>query len=238
MEFTNSFTVQAPLSEVWTFMLDAQEVAPCVPGAQITETIDERHYKGTVKVKLGAVQMNYRGEMELDPDEATRRIILRAKGSELRGSGGASGTVTTFLVEGPDGGTEVNIHSQIDVTGRVAQFGRGIMQDVANRLIREFAQCLEQKIVAQSGTAQNAPVQDAESAQPSTAAAEPATSSTATVPPPAPAPTAVSRGNQASGSASSSGLAKELNVANLVVDITRSRLAGLLRAVASRLDPK
>jgi len=238
MEFTNSFTVQAPLLEVWTFMLDAQEVAPCVPGAQITETIDERHYKGTVKVKLGAVQMNYRGEMELDPDEAARRIILRAKGSELRGSGGASGTVTTFLVEGPDGGTEVNIHSQIDVTGRVAQFGRGIMQDVANRLIREFAQCLEQKIVAQSGTAQNAPARDAESEQPSNPAAEPATSSSATTPPSTQAPAAVSGGNQASGSASSSGSAKELNLANLVVDITRSRLAGLLRGVASRLDPK
>lgn len=238
MEFTNSFTVQAPLMEVWTFMLDAQEVAPCVPGAQITETVDERHYKGTVKVKLGAVQMNYRGEMELDPDEAARRIILRAKGSELRGSGGASGTVTTFLVEGPDGGTEVNIHSQIDVTGRVAQFGRGIMQDVANRLIREFAQCLEQKIVAQSGTAQNAPAQNSGPAQPFNSAAEPATSSTTATSPPAQAPTAVSRGNQASGSGSSSGAAKELNIANLVVDITRSRLAALLHGVASRLDPR
>ncbi len=238
MEFTNSFTVQAPLTEVWTFMLDAQEVAPCVPGAQITETIDERHYKGTVKVKLGAVQMNYRGEMELDPDEAARRIILRAKGSELRGSGGASGTVTTFLVEGPDGGTEVNIHSQIDVTGRVAQFGRGIMQDVANRLIREFAQCLEQKIIAQSETAQQAPVQDSEPAPPSKAAAEPAMSSTATTPPPAQAPTAVNTANQALGSGSSSGAARELNIANLVVEITRSRLAALLRGVASRLDPK
>ncbi len=238
MEFTNSFTVQAPLTEVWTFMLDAQEVAPCVPGAQITETIDEQHYKGTVKVKLGAVQMNYRGEMELDPDEAARRIILRAKGSELRGSGGASGTVTTFLVEGPDGGTEVNIHSQIDVTGRVAQFGRGIMQDVANRLIREFAQCLEQKIVAQSGTSQQAPVQDSEPAQPSKAAAEPPMNSTATTPPPAQAQTAVNTANQASGSGSSSGAAKELNIANLVVDITRSRLATLLHGVASRLDPK
>ncbi len=235
MEFTNSFTVQAPLTEVWTFMLDAHEVAPCVPGAQITETIDERHYKGTVKVKLGAVQMNYRGEMELDPDEAARRIILRAKGSELRGSGGASGTVTTFLVEGPDGGTEVNIHSQIDVTGRVAQFGRGIMQDVANRLIREFAQCLEQKIIAQSGTAQQAPVQDSEPAQAANAVAEPALSSTATA---AAAPTAVNTANQESGSGSSSGSDKELNIANLVVDITRSRLAALLHGVASRLDPK
>lgn len=238
MEFTNSFTVLAPLSEVWTFMLDAQEVAPCVPGAQITETIDERHYKGTVKVKLGAVQMNYRGEMELDPDEAARRIILRAKGSELRGSGGASGTVTTFLVEGPDGGTEVNIHSQIDVTGRVAQFGRGIMQDVANRLIREFAQCLEQKIVAQSGTAQQAPVQDSEPAQPANAVAEPAMSSTATTPPPAQASTAVNTADQASRSGSGSGAAKELNIANLAVDIARSRLAALLHGVASRLDPK
>jgi len=238
MEFTNNFAVQAPLADVWTFMLNAQEVAPCVPGAQITEMVDELHYKGTVKVKLGAVQMNYRGEMEMDPDEAARRIILRAKGAELRGSGGASGTVTTFLVEGPEGGTEVNIHSQIDVTGRVAQFGRGIMQDVANRLIREFAQCLEQKIVSQSTIAENSAVQSAEPAQPGKAADQPGTSSTATTSPPAQVQTDVSRANQAPSSDSSDGSGNELKLANLVADITRSRLAGLLRGVASRLDPK
>jgi carbon monoxide dehydrogenase subunit G len=153
MDFTNEFTVDAPLATVWEFMQNAEEVTPCVPGASITEQIDDTHYKGTVKVKLGAVQMSYRGEMEMVPDEGDRTITLQAKGRETRGSGGASGTVTTRLVDAGDGRTKVEIHSQIDVTGRVAQFGRGIMQDVANRLIKDFAACLEQKMTASTAAA-------------------------------------------------------------------------------------
>jgi len=179
MDFTNSFSVRAPLATVWEFLTDAERVTPCVPGAQLTETVDATHYKGTVKVKLGAVQMTYRGDMEMEPNEADHTIALRARGTEARGSGGASGTVTTRLTESQDGVTQVDIESHVDVTGRVAQFGRGIMQDVANRIIKEFAQCLEQKLQPEGTTGE----------EPAAPAPEPATASpTASSPPVSSAP--------------------------------------------------
>lgn len=257
MEFTNTFTVQAPLQLVWKFMLDANEVAPCVPGAQLTETLDETHYKGTVKVKLGAVQMTYRGELEMQPDEPNRTITLRAKGTETRGSGGASGTFTTQLTEPEEGVTHVEILSKVDVTGRVAQFGRGIMQDVANRLIKEFASCLEKKLEARSApqeqagetqaAASTAPAASA-TAPPSTDLSPQAASSTSN-PSALPAPA----GSSSPPSASTSGApppapppptapsapgGNELRVQDLVADIVRSRLAAGLRALASYIEPK
>lgn len=149
MEFDNTFSVQAPPDRVYTFMLNAREVAPCVPGAQITEEIDEHHFKGSARVKVGPVQMTYRGELEMQPNEAEHVIVLKARGTEARGGGGASGTVTTRISPSDSGGSDVAIHSQIDVSGRAAQFGRGLMQDVATKLIKEFAQCLEAKLEAQ-----------------------------------------------------------------------------------------
>jgi uncharacterized protein len=146
MDFTNNFSVNAPLERVWEFILKADQVTPCVPGAQITESIDDLHHKGLVKFKLGPVAMTYRGELEVQPDRASGSITLRAKGKEIRGIGGASGTVTTRLVEKDDGGTLVEIVSKVEVSGKVAQFGRGIMQDVANRMTRQFAECLEEKL--------------------------------------------------------------------------------------------
>lgn len=147
MDFTNAFTVNVPLEHVWEFMLDAERVTPCVAGAAITEVIDPTHYKGTVKMKLGAVQMTYRGDLEMEPDEAARTITLRAKGTDVRGGGGATGTVTTRLTT--DGTlTTIQMDSHVDVTGRVAQFGRGIMQDVANRMVKDFARCIEAHLIA------------------------------------------------------------------------------------------
>src|SRR3954466_5861312 len=115
MDFTNSFTVDAPIDQVWTVVVDPQQVTPCVPGAQITEVIDASHFKGTVKVKLGAVQMTYRGEMEMHPDEATHSIALTGKGTDARGGGGASGQVSVQL-ESTGAGTHVTIVSKVDVT--------------------------------------------------------------------------------------------------------------------------
>jgi uncharacterized protein len=146
MDFTNSFNVTAPLEHVWEFMLKADEVTPCVPGAQLTESLDDLHHKGMVKVKLGPVAMTYRGELEMRPDHASHTITLYAKGTEIRGIGGASGRITTSLSKTDDGGTQVQIVSQVDVSGKVAQFGRGIMQDVANRMTKQFASCLEEKL--------------------------------------------------------------------------------------------
>lgn len=243
MEFDNSFTVRAPLSLVWHFMLDAQEVAPCVPGAQLTEMVDETHHKGTMKVKLGAVQMTYRGELEMQPDEANHTITLQAKGTETRGSGGASGTFTTRLSEPEDGVTHVQIHTKVDVTGRVAQFGRGIMQDVANRLIKDFASCLEQKLAAraqpQEETAEQAPTTSESQTTTGPATPQPAPAAaavTATSPPPTPATVSPPPPRPPAPSASAQG--NELRLQDLLIEIARSRLAAGLRALAALIEPK
>ncbi len=251
MEFTNSFAVQAPLSVVWDFMLDAQEVAPCVPGAQITDVVDDRHFKGTVKVKLGAVQMTYRGELEMEPDEGSRTITLRAKGTEMRGSGGASGTFTTRLVEGSEGLSQVEMQSRVDVTGRVAQFGRGIMQDVANRIIKEFAKCLEQKLqqrarVGESAEASAAPATEAEIIRESVPASPPAQETVpaiaATSTPPSASQATAPSTPQATAvkpqPAQAYNPPSELRLQNLIFDITRTRLAAALRKLATIIEPK
>lgn len=240
MEFTNEFSVTAPIDQVWPILVDAEAVAPCVPGARITEVIDSTHYRGTVKVKLGAVQMSYRGELEMRADEAARTITLVAKGTEARGSGGASGTFTIALAPTDSGGTHVELHTQVDVTGRVAQFGRGIMQDVASRMIKEFAGCLEQKVempseevaadIPGAEAARSASPSDLASGSPAASADSsrlaPAHSGAADAPPAhLPVEPAGSGGN-------------ELQLAPLLADLARGRLAAFLRAVASRVEPK
>jgi carbon monoxide dehydrogenase subunit G len=226
MEFTNTFDVDAPLERVWGFMLNAQEVAPCVPGAAITDTVDDTHYKGTVKVKLGAVQVSYRGELEMQPDEPNRTIVLTAKGTEQRGSGGASGVITNVLTESGSG-THVEIHSKIDVTGKVATFGRGIMQDVANKLIRDFSVCLERKLIA----AETAATRDA-AAVPSAAGTHRAS-----------APGAAAVSEQSSTATVSAGHSPpsevaELKMSGILIAILRGRLAAGLRLLASIVEPK
>ncbi|PZR99967.1 MAG: hypothetical protein DLM70_14435 [Chloroflexi bacterium] len=146
MDIVSDFGVAAPFEDVWRILTNVPEVAQCVPGAEITEMIDDRHFKGTVKIKLGAIQVGYRGEVEIDVAESEHAIVLHAKGQEVRGSGGASATVTTKISNPETDVTRVDIVSDVDVSGRVAQFGRGIMQDVANRQVRQFAACLEEKL--------------------------------------------------------------------------------------------
>lgn len=250
MDFTNSFTVNVPLQQVWEYMLDAEKVTPCVPGAELTEIIDQSHFKGTVKVKLGAVQMSYRGDLEMEPDDASHSIVLRAKGTEMRGSGGASGTVTTRLTES-EGSTTVVMESHVDVTGRVAQFGRGIMQDVANRLVKDFARCLEVQLTAASGAGEAATAPAASAA--ASGAQEPRETPTASAPAVAPEQETRAEPSQAPSSSppyapqtppvpstqpvSYSPPSTEIKPLELVVDITRSRLASLLRFVASKIEP-
>lgn len=145
-EFDNNFAVQAPLETVWQSLTDPYQVAPCVPGAEITEKIDDIHYKGRMRIKLGPVQMSYRGDFEMHSDDSDRSIVLKARGKDAKGLGSAATTITTRVNGGDDGATQVQIHSSVDIAGRVAQFGRGIITDIANRMIGQFANCLEQKL--------------------------------------------------------------------------------------------
>lgn len=226
MDFTNEFSVDAPLEKVWTFMLQAEEVAPCVPGASITEKIDSTHFRGTVKLKLGAVQMSYRGELEMRPDEAASTITLQARGSETRGGGAASGQFVTLLRGRDDGGTDVHIDSHLDITGRVATFGRGIMQDVSNRLIKEFAACLESKL-------QFAAVPDG-----ALAASEVPGTVDVPKPPASVQPQEVLTSPVGARQVSAPHPEPELKIGKLMGDLARGRIAAGLRALANVVEPK
>ncbi|HYM50328.1 MAG TPA: SRPBCC family protein [Candidatus Limnocylindrales bacterium] len=151
MILTTTFQVDAPLSPVWTYMLDVPRIAHCVPGAQLTEVIDERTYAGKIEVKLGPIGVAYKGRLHLEEvDEEAHTVKLRAEGNESRGRGGASARVKASLSEA-DGKTTVIMESDVAVSGLVAQFGRSaIMQEVSQRLAQRFANCLEQELRAQS----------------------------------------------------------------------------------------
>ncbi|HEX3327668.1 MAG TPA: SRPBCC family protein [Actinomycetota bacterium] len=148
MEIANSFEVPAPVEQVWSFLLDVERVAPCMPGAELTETIDDSNWKGKVKIKLGPVSLNFSGKVTMvERDDGAHRVVLKASGMEQRGKGAASATVTSTL-ERIDGGTRVNVLQDLTVQGQAAQFSRGMMQDVTAKLTQQFADNLKQNIGA------------------------------------------------------------------------------------------
>lgn len=236
MEFENSFTVNAPIQRVWDFLLNVPEIAPCMPGAELTEVVSDTEYKGTVKVKLGAVQMSYRGTAVIkEVDEQARKIVLSASGREARGTGSASSVTTSQLVEEGPNRTTVNLRSDVNVTGRVAQFGRGIMQDVASRLIGEFAHCLEQKLVDQEearvgSEGDGAAVGDSAAAdgtatQPAQAGVPASATQTA------PSPTAIAGQSPPTEP-------EPIRIWPLLRDVARSQIARGLRKLASMIEPE
>ena len=142
MEFDNSFTVQKPLDEVWETMVDLERVVPCVPGARVLEKTGDQAVNAEVKIKLGAMNMNYSGPAEIvDQDDAGHRAVMNARAKEAGGQGNADARVTMELT-GSDGATEVALHSQINVTGKAAQMGEGVIVAVTEGMIKEFAQNL------------------------------------------------------------------------------------------------
>lgn len=157
MKLENSFVVPGALEKVWTFMLDVERVVPCMPGAELTETVDEKTWKGKTSIKLGPVALSFAGTVVREEvDEAARRVVLKAKGSEARGKGIASATVTSQL-ETAEGGTRVNIVTDLTLSGAVAQYGRGLIGDVSKRFIDEFAQCLAGQLAGPAERGAEAP---------------------------------------------------------------------------------
>lgn len=145
MKIQNEFTVSAPIEEAWKVMLDLERIAPCLPGAAIQGSEGDE-YQGTMKVKIGPITANYKGTVKFEEtDEAAHRAVLQATGRDARGQGTASATIVSNLKE-TDGGTQVNVETDMKLTGRAAQFGRGIAQDVASKMLDQFASCLENEI--------------------------------------------------------------------------------------------
>ncbi|MFE2022795.1 SRPBCC family protein [Streptomyces sp. NPDC059499] len=151
MQLDHSFTVPAGPDDAWKLFLDLGRVAPCMPGA-VLDTLDGDSFTGRVKVKVGAVQMSYRGEGTVSRDGAARSMHLDLSGSETRGSGTASATVTATLAADPLG-TRVRVRTDLDITGRPAQFGRGIMTEVGDRIVQQFATRLEELLRDSAGSA-------------------------------------------------------------------------------------
>lgn len=157
MRIENRFTVSLPIDEAWKVLLDVEGIAPCMPGAEIDDIIEDG-FAGTVKVKLGAILATFKGTVHFtELDEEHHRIVLHAKGREIKGQGNATADVTVVLSEvetglrGPNAmaavaGTEASIDADIAITGKIVQFGRGVILDVSAKLIRQFVDCLEDKL--------------------------------------------------------------------------------------------
>ena len=139
MEFNNSFTVDKPIDEVWSTMTDLERVIPAVPGAEILEKTGDDAVKAGVKIKLGSMSMNYSGPAEIvEQDDAARRAVMTAQAKEAGGQGNADARVTMELSEQGEG-TEVSLHSVINVTGKAAQMGEGVISAVTEGMIKEFS---------------------------------------------------------------------------------------------------
>lgn len=181
MLIEDTFTVHTPVDRLWAFLQDVERIAPCMPGAELTETVDDHTWKGRVHVKFGPVQMTFSGTVSMDErDDAAHRAKLTAKGTEQRGKGAASAAVESWLEPAGDDGTRVNIRSDITITGAAAQLSRGLLPDVSKLLTKKFAECLRSTL-EQEGAA--------EAAAPNAAGATASSEGSEANPSPAPAST-------------------------------------------------
>jgi carbon monoxide dehydrogenase subunit G len=164
MELDNSFVVPADIDTAWKTLLDVEAIAPCMPGATLT-SFDGDNFTADVKVKLGPVTMNFAGSGSfVSKDEATHTAVIDASGKETKGAGTAGAKITAQLVEDGPNSTRANITTDLTVTGKAAQFGRGVMADVSKKLIGQFAGNLEKVIAARQVAADAAAAPAAEAA--------------------------------------------------------------------------
>lgn len=169
MKIKNEFTVSAPIDRAWNTMLDLEKIAPCLPGAAIQDEKGDGEYAGTMKVKIGPITASYKGTVKFEEtDEANHRAVLQATGRDARGQGTASATIVSNLQEEGEN-TKVNVETDMKLTGRAAQFGRGIAQDVATKMLDQFAACLEREISGDGTAEASAPATETASENGATA---------------------------------------------------------------------
>ena len=175
MELSDSFEVDHPIDKVWEVLTDVERIAPCLPGAQLTGTEgDEFH--GLVKVKVGPVSSQYKGKAVFaERDDAGYRAVISASGRDTRGAGNASAKISVHLEPGDGAATKVSVHTDLRVTGKVAQFGRGVLADVSRKLMRQFADNLASLVASSDESdvdAGNEPDADSASHEAATAPAD------------------------------------------------------------------
>jgi carbon monoxide dehydrogenase subunit G len=146
--------VRAPPGAVWSYLVDPRRVVGCLPGAELTEVVDERTFHGDVKVQVGPVSVSYKGRVQLaELDEAGRRVRMVGEGRESGGSGAAKMTMESRLVALPDGATEVTVIADLDVVGRLVQLGRGMIEQVSHQLFLQFSECVRATLEAEAAGA-------------------------------------------------------------------------------------
>ncbi|WP_051941099.1 SRPBCC family protein [Phaeacidiphilus oryzae] len=165
MELDHSFTVPVARAEAWKVFQDLEGIAPCMPGA-VLDGVDGDAFRGRVRVKAGAVQMSYRGEGTIAYDEGRWEVVLDLRGSEARGAGTAAARVVATLTEEGAGAaaTRVRVRTSLELTGRPAQFGRGILSEIGDRLVGQFAGNLERRLAPATSAAASSAVSAAVSA--------------------------------------------------------------------------
>jgi carbon monoxide dehydrogenase subunit G len=164
VELSHSFTVPASTQETWDAFCDIESVAGCFPGAAVT-SVEGDEFNGTCKVKLGPISLTYAGKGQfVEKDDAAHRFVIEAKGRDKRGNGTAGATVTAALTDEGGTSTRVEVTTDLAITGKPAQFGRGVIQDVSDKLLQQFVTCLETKVGG--GAGQEPPAGEKPSATP------------------------------------------------------------------------
>jgi uncharacterized protein len=149
VKLENSFEVTASPEAAWDLLMDVPRVIPCMPGAELVETIDDSHWKARMRVKLGPISLSFLTDVTREEvDEAGRRVVLGARAREERGRGAATASIESSLASA-EGRTHVTTSTDLALSGKAAQFGRGLVQDVSAQLLESFADCLEQQLVTQ-----------------------------------------------------------------------------------------
>jgi carbon monoxide dehydrogenase subunit G len=155
MKLEQSFEVNAPLERVWSALIDVERVAPCLPGAAVTARNEDGSYAGSFSVRIGPTSASYSGKLQMQElDEDAHRATMRAQGSDKRGQGGAEATIVSTLHDLGEGRTRVEVSTDYRITGRLARFGRGgMIEDISNKLLRQFADSLARELVGEAGAA-------------------------------------------------------------------------------------
>jgi carbon monoxide dehydrogenase subunit G len=189
MQLEHQFGVPVPVAQAWDVLLDVERIAPCMPGATV-DSFDGETIEGKVKVKVGPIQVTYSGTARFtDKDEASRRAVIEASAKEVRGSGTATATITAQLQDEGGSSTNVTVTTDLAITGKPAQFGRGVMEEVGNKLLGRFADCLADTLGGGDATEPSSQVTAAaESPAAGVAAATVGTPTPAARPSPAPTP--------------------------------------------------
>ncbi len=174
MEFDNSFTVPLPPAQAWAVLMDIRRIAPCMPGAELTEVVDAQTYKGKISVRLGPVALTFAGLVKFEEiDNTAHTARVKAQGTDAKGRGGANATASFRLAPAPEG-SQVMVHTDLALSGAVAQYGRGVgvVQTTAAQLMNQFAAALKAQLATQPATPAVSASADAQ-APPSVPAAKP-----------------------------------------------------------------